>query len=96
MTDLMLALKGGTAEHHDRLDRRSRMTRLLAPDLSRDEYSRLVRRLWRYYEPLEGEIERHAGRSEFLRAIDWRKRRRKAGALRRDLECLGVARTGNR
>lgn len=70
---------------HNRLEQHPRLLRLLAHDLTQDEYRRLLARLYGYYEPLEARLAGHEAALPLPLAP-----RRKTPLLRTDLRALGL------
>ncbi len=81
------ALQRATRSGHERLEASLRLT---APDLTLDEYARVLGRFLSIYTALEAALEKHAAALGRL-GLDWSERR-KVPLLRRDLEALGYGR----
>ncbi len=84
---LTLRLRQETRDLHDRIEANARFARLMAPDLTMAEYSRLVARLHGHHAPLESALEAMAHRLPACLALHRRLNRR--AALVDDLVALG-------
>lgn len=83
--DLRARLKFETSQVHDQVEASSKMGRLLQEDLTRDEYIRLLARMYSIYEPLEAALRTTKGIKGWLPDYD---KRWKTESLRQDLKSL--------
>lgn len=86
MAELRMRLRDATADIHDRLEKQ---LPVMDPSFSRDDYRRLLERMFGFYEPIEESM------AEAIRRDAWElefSARRKVNALKHDLLSLGHTR----
>ncbi len=81
-------LRHGTRDLHDAIEANPRFARLMAPDLSRDEYASLLARMLGHHAPAEAALAQAA--PLLPAALDLPARLRRGAALAADLRALGL------
>lgn len=81
-------LKAETSDLHERLDKHSKLTRLMDDELSLDDYVMILRGMYGFYKPLEAKLNAVYESSSLLKSLQWRERRRKSAQLYNDITLL--------